>query len=253
MYLLITIYHTLSYSKEDVMRYTRKPLESLLFAVLILGGLYYFLNSTAELQDPKPLSPHATSSTSPSSQPGVPKAKVQDPITPEEVLNNDSGLQKDAQTTDGFVEIPFMPKMTNETLKAELGNAAWKLFHTILARYPEKPSQQERDTLTQYIYLFAKVYPCGDCARHFNQLLKKFPPQTSSRQTAAVWGCHLHNQVNERLGHPLYDCTHIIDDYDCGCGEDEAAEGGVVGSADDVNVDKEHLKFDLETEGKQLG
>ena len=79
-----------------------------------------------------------------------------------------------------FTETPFMPKMANETLKAQLGNAAWKLFHTILARYPDKPSKQERLTLQQYILLFAQVYPCGDCARHFQQLLAKFPPQTGS-------------------------------------------------------------------------
>lgn len=118
-------------------------------------------------------------------------------------------------------EIAFMPKMTNETLKLELGNAAWKLFHTILARYPVSPSAEQQEHLNDYISSFAKVYPCGDCARHFQKLLAKFPPQTSSRSAAAVWGCHVHNKVNAALKKPEYDCSHIIDDYECGCGEDE--------------------------------
>lgn len=132
----------------------------------------------------------------------------------------ESNNENDKQQVE-FTETPFMPKMANETLKAQLGNASWKLFHTILARYPDKPTVQERNTLENYIQLFAQVYPCGDCARHFQKLLKKYPPQTSSRKTAALWGCHVHNIVNEKLHKDEYDCTTILEDYDCGCGDDE--------------------------------
>ncbi|ODV85764.1 hypothetical protein CANARDRAFT_27856 [[Candida] arabinofermentans NRRL YB-2248] len=125
--------------------------------------------------------------------------------------------------------IPFMPKMANETLKAELGNAAWKLFHTILARYPDEPTTTQKGHLMTYITSFAQVYPCGDCARHFAKLLKKYPPQLSTRTTAAVWGCHVHNKVNEALGKPEYDCTTILEDYDCGCGSDEEQEDSTLG------------------------
>lgn len=117
------------------------------------------------------------------------------------------------------IPTPFMPKMTNETLKAELGNAGWKLFHSVLARYPVEPKQEEKESVANYIHYFAQVYPCGDCARHFAVILKENPPQLSSRETAAVWGCHIHNKVNKRLGKPNYDCSHILEDYDCGCGE----------------------------------
>lgn len=116
---------------------------------------------------------------------------------------------------------PFMPQMANETLKAELGNAAWKLLHTILARYPETPVESEKVYLKRYIESFAQVYPCGDCARHFIKLLQQYPPQIGSRKSAALWGCFIHNQVNKRLEKPQYDCTTILEDYDCGCGADE--------------------------------
>lgn len=116
---------------------------------------------------------------------------------------------------------PFMPQMANETLKAELGNAAWKLLHTILARYPEAPVESEKVYLKRYIESFAQVYPCGDCARHFIKLLQQYPPQIGSRKSAAMWGCFIHNKVNERLAKPRYDCTTILEDYDCGCGADE--------------------------------
>lgn len=33
----------------------------------------------------------------------------------------------------------------------------------------------------------------------------------------------MHNVVNERLKKPAYDCSRILDDYECGC--DEPLEG----------------------------
>jgi FAD-linked sulfhydryl oxidase len=35
--------------------------------------------------------------------------------------------------------------------------------------------------------------------------------------------CFIHNQVNERLEKPIFDCAHLDDEYDCGCGHDSDA------------------------------
>ena len=32
--------------------------------------------------------------------------------------------------------------------------------------------------------------------------------------------CFVHNQVNERLKKPIFDCAHLDEEYDCGCGDD---------------------------------
>jgi hypothetical protein len=32
--------------------------------------------------------------------------------------------------------------------------------------------------------------------------------------------CFVHNKVNERLEKPMFDCAHLDDEYDCGCGHD---------------------------------
>ena len=53
----------------------------------------------------------------------------------------------------------IMGKIGNETVKAELGRAAWKLFHTTMAKFPDKPSQDEQTALFSYIHLFARLYP----------------------------------------------------------------------------------------------
>lgn len=121
----------------------------------------------------------------------------------------------------------IMPKLGNETAKAELGRATWKYFHTVMARFPDKPTADESAALKSYIHLFQRLYPCGECSQHFGQILDKFPPQVSSRSAAAVWACHVHNEVNKSLEKEVFDCANIGDFYDCGCAED-----GTEGSKD---------------------
>jgi FAD-linked sulfhydryl oxidase len=105
--------------------------------------------------------------------------------------------------------------------RAELGHSAWKVLHTMMAKFPDTPTDEDSAALKSYIFLFARLYPCGDCARHFQQILKQFPPQVSSRKSAASWACYVHNEVNKSLNKPEFDCTKIGDFYDCGCGDDK--------------------------------
>ena len=129
------------------------------------------------------------------------------------------------------------PKLGNETLKAELGRAAWKLFHTTFARFPDKPTADESLALKTYIHLFQRLYPCGECAGHFGTILEKFPPQVSSRSAAAAWGCHVHNQVNKRLKKEEFDCSNIGDFYNCGCAEEPGE--GKAGEKSKVEMEKD--------------
>lgn len=118
------------------------------------------------------------------------------------------------------------PKLGNATAKAELGRAAWKVLHTTFARFPEKPTDDEKEALRSYVHLFQRLYPCGECAEHFGQVLNKYPPQVSSRTAAAMWGCFVHNVVNKRLKKPEFDCKDIGDAYDCGCGDEKPDPSG---------------------------
>jgi len=72
-------------------------------------------------------------------------------------------------------------------------------------------------------------------------ILKKYPPQVSSRSAAAAWGCHVHNEVNKKLKKELFDCSNIGDFYHCGCAEDEKdkmnEEGKMAGSKLEVERD----------------
>jgi hypothetical protein len=43
--------------------------------------------------------------------------------------------------------------------RAELGRATWKYLHTVMARFPEKPTPDEQEALRSFIHLFARLYP----------------------------------------------------------------------------------------------
>ncbi|RXK36063.1 thiol oxidase [Tremella mesenterica] len=116
----------------------------------------------------------------------------------------------------------IMPKLGNETAKAELGRAAWRVLHLMTLRYPDNPTPDDRSALKSYFHLFSRLYPCGECAQEFQLLLKEYPPQTSSRKTASLWLCHIHNLVNARLGKPEFDCLTLDATYDCGCGDESS-------------------------------
>ncbi|KAK5076798.1 hypothetical protein LTS08_005969 [Lithohypha guttulata] len=139
------------------------------------------------------------------------------------------------------------PKLGNETAKAELGRAAWKLFHTTMARFPENPTTEESAALKDYIHLFARLYPCGECASHFQQILKKYPPQVGSRNAAAQWACFVHNEVNVSKGKEIFDCKDIGDWYNCGCAEEGEDD------KKDTLKDHEDLKVEIEREGLMNG
>jgi FAD-linked sulfhydryl oxidase len=78
----------------------------------------------------------------------------------------------------------------------------------------------------------------GECATHFQQILNKFPPQVSTRSTAAAWACHVHNEVNKSLRKELFDCSKIGDFYDCGCADDEAGSKGNSGGRIELKVER---------------
>ncbi|CAG8611889.1 27108_t:CDS:2 [Gigaspora margarita] len=113
-----------------------------------------------------------------------------------------------------------MPELKNDTIKihltliknqtcdrAELGRGTWKLLHTMMARFPENPTTSEKEALRNFLHLFSRLYPCAE----FQEILKKYPPQVSSREAASQWACAIHNMVNVRLKKEIFDCGSATD------------------------------------------
>ena len=108
--------------------------------------------------------------------------------------------------------------------KEELGRAGWTILHRMAAKFSKKPTQLEQEHARDFLKLFALLYPCEECAKHFQKYVAHFPPDLSSNEALVKWMCHAHNDVNSRKQKPHFDCTmdRLITRWGtCGCEEEE--------------------------------
>lgn len=56
--------------------------------------------------------------------------------------------------------------------KEELGRATWVFLHTLAAQFPERPTRQQQKDARQLVDSLTRIYPCADCAKHFQEIVK---------------------------------------------------------------------------------
>ncbi|KAL2911499.1 Flavin-linked sulfhydryl oxidase of the mitochondrial IMS [Polyrhizophydium stewartii] len=98
----------------------------------------------------------------------------------------------------------------------ELGASTWTFLHTMAAYYPEKPTPEDRQAMTSFIGALGRFYPCWYCASHFRDFTKANPPDLGSNLALSRWFCVAHNEVNERLGKPAFDCSRVLERWRTG-------------------------------------
>src|ERR1700722_361611 len=89
----------------------------------------------------------------------------------------------------------------------QLGRATWSFLHTTAAYYPEHPTPNQRTNMLALLKSLPSLYPCSHCASHLGQNMTEHPPDVSGRIALSRWLCERHNDVNERLGKAMFDCT----------------------------------------------
>ncbi|SCU98015.1 LAFA_0G14906g1_1 [Lachancea sp. 'fantastica'] len=88
-----------------------------------------------------------------------------------------------------------------------LGKSSWTLLHAIAASYPKKPSDFQKGEMKQFMTIFSHVYPCWWCAKDFEKFIRENAPKVDSRDELGKWMCDAHNDVNRKLGKPIFDCN----------------------------------------------
>jgi FAD-linked sulfhydryl oxidase len=91
--------------------------------------------------------------------------------------------------------------------RRELGRATWAFLHTTAAYYPEQPDERTQNDMRKMIETVGRLYPCGYCADTTSEEIRRNPPDTSSQKAFSYWVCELHNEVNDRLNKPTFDCS----------------------------------------------
>jgi len=93
--------------------------------------------------------------------------------------------------------------------KEDLGRATWTFLHTLAAQYPERPTGRQQKDARELVYILTRLYPCADCAKHWEQLVRDFPPRVSSGPEFRQWMCEAHNIVNRSIGKPAFNCDFV--------------------------------------------
>lgn len=93
--------------------------------------------------------------------------------------------------------------------RKSLGRNTWSLLHTMAAKYPVRPSSEDKENMKEFIRLMSILYPCSHCAQDFRRDIKESPPQLESRNALAFWFCDIHNKVNKKLNKPIFDCSKV--------------------------------------------
>jgi len=105
--------------------------------------------------------------------------------------------------------------------RAELGRASWAYLHTLAAYYPTNPTSSQQHTMSQFIRTFSTLYPCNYCADRTNEEIIRNPPRVESQQAFSEWLCEVHNEVNDRLNKPRFDCQTVLKRWKTGEGQSE--------------------------------
>lgn len=137
-----------------------------------------------------------------------------------------------------------------------IGNSTWTFLHSAAAFYPDTPNDEQQTAMRNLIQSLSLLYPCAPCAYGLKKHLEKQQEKRSSlgdqvpltkphllagRQddpgtlseaarsgrAMRAWLCAAHNEVNSRLGKPLFSCTDATLDARWG-------DGPTDGSCEDV-------------------
>lgn len=94
----------------------------------------------------------------------------------------------------------------------ELGRSTWTFLHSAAAYFPDAPSAEQKHAMQALLDALPLVYPCATCAEELREEYARQPPTArvdavESATTLQAYVCTLHNEVNARLGKPLWDCA----------------------------------------------
>lgn len=88
--------------------------------------------------------------------------------------------------------------------KQSWGPKLWEVMHTFSYAYPENPSVIEKQSAKNFYSSIGNLIPCTHCSQHCLEYTKRNPPQVQNKQSLINWVYNFHNEVNKRLGKPIY-------------------------------------------------
>jgi hypothetical protein len=90
------------------------------------------------------------------------------------------------------------------------GPSWWKNFHSKTAVAPDYPSRMYKHQFKQWLDRELEWFPFDSCKANAKRWVKEHPPRLKTRKDLFMWGCDLHNYVNEKTGKSVWDCSTML-------------------------------------------
>lgn len=81
------------------------------------------------------------------------------------------------------------------------GPYAWKFLHYVTFNYPEKPTEDDKESYADLFWNLTKTLPCKLCKESYFKFISEDPVDNHlhSRDTLVKWLYNLHSKVNDKL------------------------------------------------------
>lgn len=132
------------------------------------------------------------------------------------IRDKDVIIDNDLQSSEEYKNVTIY----NTKQMKEIGNYAWLQFHEIINNmdvsmdYKTTQNEKECNRLNNFLQLFGDLYPYCDSVYDyniFNEILETHPiPTCSNKFILKLWGCHVHNKMNLKLGKDEFDCNNLF-------------------------------------------
>jgi len=96
------------------------------------------------------------------------------------------------------------------------GPHCWKFLNYLATSYPEKPTQDIKNNVKNFINSLKNVIPCEKCREHFQLNLKNYPLDDNilnNKNNLIEWLIKVHNEVNTRTGKKIFTRSDFDDKY----------------------------------------
>lgn len=93
------------------------------------------------------------------------------------------------------------------------GPAGWTFLHSVTFKYPENPSDLEKQKYYNFFNSLKNVLPCPTCQEHYRDNFEKIPIRLENREELIEWLIDLHNEVNRMNGKRVYTYDEVYEIY----------------------------------------
>ena len=96
------------------------------------------------------------------------------------------------------------------------GPSGWNFLHTITFNYPLNPTDEDKQTYSNYFKLVGSILPCKYCRESYQIYYKYFPidPFLDSREGVCFWLYKLHGLINEKIFKNDSSFENVIKNYE---------------------------------------